>query len=311
MLCCRAAAQHMLNQRVKRGLNCALCCVLVTVFTLVPLSSSGQSRTDGPGAELLRIARDGTPGELRRILASPTDVNWQDTGGVTALHVASASCRTDIVELLLVEGAIVDSSTKDGSTPLILATRRGCETVALRLLAAGAEADRPTLDGHTAASWAAGLGLGTLEAAFKRSLSGRRRLAALRPSCDALLRYLDASVTSGPDHLSGEDRRNIDGQFVFGSEQPVLIHQRGGDRVIIFRNLSAHDLQAAMKTCSEWNPDRLITHPSGSELLLELSNTRRLRVSLWVSDGAREFDEVRNEWVVGKSRLNVQVRNRQ
>ncbi len=56
----------------------------------------------------------------------------------TALHIASRLGNTDIVALLLQQGAAVDAATKDQYTSLHIATKDGQEEVAAILLDHGA-----------------------------------------------------------------------------------------------------------------------------------------------------------------------------
>lgn len=56
----------------------------------------------------------------------------------TALHIASRLGNTDIVALLLQQGAAVDAATKDQYTSLHIATKDGQEEVVAILLDHGA-----------------------------------------------------------------------------------------------------------------------------------------------------------------------------
>ena len=67
--------------------------------------------------------------------------------GMTALMLACLSGRTDVVKLLLEEGADVDKATADGWTPLIIACRNGHTDVVKVLVKEGADVDRATADG--------------------------------------------------------------------------------------------------------------------------------------------------------------------
>ncbi|MBX9831134.1 ankyrin repeat domain-containing protein [Candidatus Babeliales bacterium] len=73
--------------------------------------------------------------ELKRILQEPSMVDLEDREevfGKTALHIASQFCLTEIVELLLNAGALVNVQDKSGNTPLHYAAGWGfVEIVAL------------------------------------------------------------------------------------------------------------------------------------------------------------------------------------
>jgi len=53
------------------------------------------------------------------------DINILDTNDNTALHLASASDRFDIIKLLLDKGRSVTLTNKDDSTPLHISTKFG------------------------------------------------------------------------------------------------------------------------------------------------------------------------------------------
>jgi ankyrin repeat protein len=52
-------------------------------------------------------------------------VNWSDEEGVTALQIAAANGRDDIVEYLLCHDAIIDKPNNLGWTSLMHAARNG------------------------------------------------------------------------------------------------------------------------------------------------------------------------------------------
>ncbi|KAJ5578447.1 uncharacterized protein N7459_007411 [Penicillium hispanicum] len=85
------------------------------------------TRPDGPKAEI-----DAT--ELR---------------GKTALHVATAHDRVDIVQLLLQHEAAVNARSDGGWTPLHNACDKGCEAIVRILLSAGAHINSQLLNGVT------------------------------------------------------------------------------------------------------------------------------------------------------------------
>lgn len=68
------------------------------------------------GIKLMYAANDGELVGIREILASGTDVNYRDADGRTPLHVAACQGYRDAVELLIQNGAEVDTKDRWGST---------------------------------------------------------------------------------------------------------------------------------------------------------------------------------------------------
>ena len=70
-------------------------------------------------------AKAGNVQALRALLAAGADVNWTDSGGSTALHLAARHGRTDAVIECLALGANVVTKDNCGYTPLHRATEGG------------------------------------------------------------------------------------------------------------------------------------------------------------------------------------------
>eukprot|EP00729_Bicosta_minor_P016284 gene16284-17436_t len=62
-------------------------------------------------------------------------------GGITALYYAAQECQAAVVQELIDRGASVDEATKDGATPLFIASEFGCLMAVDALLEAGASLD--------------------------------------------------------------------------------------------------------------------------------------------------------------------------
>ncbi|XP_063603293.1 inversin-like isoform X2 [Penaeus indicus] len=124
--------------------------------------------------------------------AAPSSVNWQDYDGITALHLAVAEARKDIVDVILsVPKCNVDLTDNHFRTALHWACNRGLTAIVSRLLERGAHLgavdvygatplhyaaqldhadtvellvrrpcvrDNPSKEGHTAMLWAAARG---------------------------------------------------------------------------------------------------------------------------------------------------------
>ncbi|XP_050287530.1 integrin-linked protein kinase 1 [Quercus robur] len=75
-----------------------------------------------PEVRLMYSANEGDLDGIRELLDSGVNVNFKDTDGRTALHVAACNGLTDVVSLLLDRGSELDPSDCWGSTPLADAT---------------------------------------------------------------------------------------------------------------------------------------------------------------------------------------------
>jgi len=81
--------------------------------------------------------------------AHPEDLNLPDDGGLTPLHLAVLHCHTNVVALLLKDGADVNRKGKDNETPLHLAAQEGCIDAASMLLEKGANVNPHDHQGRT------------------------------------------------------------------------------------------------------------------------------------------------------------------
>jgi len=77
---------------------------------------------------------------VRLLLTAKADVNAVEDDGKTALMVASANGRVEVVKALLAAKADVNARQPDGSTALMLALRNGHQEVAELLMRAMAAA---------------------------------------------------------------------------------------------------------------------------------------------------------------------------
>ncbi|KAJ5167207.1 uncharacterized protein N7482_005988 [Penicillium canariense] len=90
-------------------------------------------------AELLLTRSDGPKAEIDAV----------ELRGKTALHIATAHDRADIVQLLLQHDAAVNACSDGGWTPLHNACERGCAAIVRILLRAGAHINSQLLNGVT------------------------------------------------------------------------------------------------------------------------------------------------------------------
>ena len=102
------------------------------------------------GGEIHDAARDG---DLRRVKAllkdNPNLVLATEDTGATPLHMAAASGRKDVAELLLANKADVNAKANNGATPLQLAAIEDRGDVVELLLANGAEVNAKDNNGIT------------------------------------------------------------------------------------------------------------------------------------------------------------------
>jgi ankyrin repeat protein len=128
----------------------------IGVLCLV-LALSAASRTDSPLAD---AARRGDVDVVRSLLRGGSDVNASEGDGMTALHWAAETGRTEIAEILIYAGANLEAVTRLGDyTPMHLAGRNGAVDVLRVLLGAGADANAVTTSGgSTVLHFAAGSG---------------------------------------------------------------------------------------------------------------------------------------------------------
>lgn len=95
---------------------------------------------------LTRNAGEGE-GEGRRL--GPAEIDAVELRGKTALHVATAHDRADIVQLLLAHKAAVNAASDGGWTPLHNACDKGCEEIVRILVSEGAHINAQLLNGIT------------------------------------------------------------------------------------------------------------------------------------------------------------------
>ncbi|KAJ5162637.1 Mg2+ transporter protein CorA-like/Zinc transport protein ZntB [Penicillium coprophilum] len=88
-------------------------------------------------------------GEVDGEVQMPAKVDAVELRGKTALHVATAHDRVDIVQLLIAHKAAVNAASDGGWTPLHNACDKGCEDIVRILLSEGAHINAQLLNGIT------------------------------------------------------------------------------------------------------------------------------------------------------------------
>ena len=109
---------------------------MVRVILVLGIGVAGCATT----TPLHHAAKVGNVADVKELLAQrPQLIGARDTFGGTPLHVAAASGRWGVVEVLVAQGADVNATASNGVTPLHLAASLGHQKVAELLLANGAD----------------------------------------------------------------------------------------------------------------------------------------------------------------------------
>ena len=95
------------------------------------------------GASVADAAMRGDRDAIRTALARKADVNEPQVDGSTALHWAVERDDLEMADLLIRAGARVTSATREGVTPLQLASINGSAAMLTRLLKAGVDPNAP------------------------------------------------------------------------------------------------------------------------------------------------------------------------
>ena len=107
------------------------------------------------GKEVLKAAKSGDLGTLRRLVKNASLANFFDRETHTApLHLAASRGDLAVVKFLLDKGARVDAQDKDWKTALILAATKGYRDMVELLLKRGANPTLSDTGGRTAVYWA-------------------------------------------------------------------------------------------------------------------------------------------------------------
>lgn len=100
--------------------------------------------------------------------------------GWTPLHYAASKGHTDIAQLLLQHGALVNAPAPDGTTPLMMAALSGSRDMVTVLIRAGADPRAENLQGLTAADWAENNNHSQLAQELNRLASGATQATTVK-----------------------------------------------------------------------------------------------------------------------------------
>jgi hypothetical protein len=117
----------------------------IFAFLLALLLVVACSEPAEPTISLYRAVHAGDLDQVKRNLYWGADVDQLGPDGQRPLHVAAATGRYILVELLLKEGAEVDAPNRDGQSPLYVALMARRTRVAEELVTAGAQFDPSAL----------------------------------------------------------------------------------------------------------------------------------------------------------------------
>ena len=120
-------------------------------------SAKGEAVSGTPDERLAEAAQAGRLGPISEALAAGANINAKDQDGATALFRAVADRRAETAALLLLKGANPNLAKNDGKTPLMQCVTHfdmASERMLVDLIVAGADVNATAKDGATALSWA-------------------------------------------------------------------------------------------------------------------------------------------------------------
>ena len=137
--------------------------LLVTLFGLFMVPYEMWEEFDvavaGPGthgnAFMVQAAANGNLRLVKRLLGAGYDVNYEDSGGTTALSGACVEGKVRMVEFLISSGANINRKNHlSGQTPLMAASEMGQAEAVRLLVRRGSDPCATDKEGHTAAGLA-------------------------------------------------------------------------------------------------------------------------------------------------------------
>jgi serine/threonine-protein phosphatase 6 regulatory ankyrin repeat subunit B len=174
-----------------------------------------------------RAERSDDPVALRAILGLAQDSS--DLSGPLCTSIAEK--RSAAVEIIIEHGAAPDTRCEDGTTPLVLASRSGDQTLVRILIGAGSDPATPAQSGDTALIAAASRGhaeivRALLEAGASVDQRGERRVTALMAAAtNGRLEVVDLLLDAGANPLHRDE----------SSQRATELAEAGGHRDVAER----------------------------------------------------------------------------
>ncbi len=183
-------------------------------------AGANANRTNSGGQTALMIATEnGCSRPVQALLEGGAEVNAADPGGTTALHVACRRGNTNIIAQLIAAGAKLDATNQAGRTPLDIAVWEGHEDVVQQLRALGAP-------GSVAESKAIG------------AMSGMVRDDTGAPVAGESVRCLldGGELTDSGFGMSGRDGRYFIGELKLGTYHVQLGYDDNTWKTVVLSN---------------------------------------------------------------------------
>lgn len=215
--------------------------------TLVAVGTALMCQTASAG--VAAAARNADVEEVRKLIASGSDVNKPEADGTSALLWAAYQADQPLVSLLLEAGADPNASNDFGLTPLLQASRYGDVALIRTLLEGGADTAEATREGETPLMAAARAGsVDSVKLLLEHGADPNTvealedQTALMWATADGHLDVVDALLSAGADpnlqaRVSELTKRSSRTDFPTGGFTALMWAVRNGDLEIAHRLL--------------------------------------------------------------------------
>lgn len=170
---------------------------------------AGSARAESPNGLLIQAAMLGDSSSITNLIADGANVNATTGNGTTPLMMAASFGQLEALRLLRENGAAVDTTRNDGFTALSLAAFFGHEEIVRELLIGGADISAKSRVGTTTEMWAAARGFGNIAGILREG--GER--AAVAPSSRMAEPIPAPQVPAPTKSTKHEQHRDVSGSF--------------------------------------------------------------------------------------------------